>query len=181
MTIICKNDTSRFAKLLKGKWVLTAIALVVLPTAALALTVRLDDSASPRSRVAPQTTLTNEGRSLADSQEPRSAVVNYGRVEYRLATGQFVGRSASIYLVVPPLVPGLKSPSGLRVVWRGNGVFASGAARPAERRLVWTGIVQGPLMQETLDLSLELNLADIQLPNQAQSGFEMYFELETKP
>ena len=161
--------------------VAACLGLLIMPTVAAALTVRLDDSASPRSRVAPQTTLSNEGRPLADSLEPRTATVNYGRVEYRLATGQFVGRQASIYLVVPPFVPGLKSPAGMRVVWRSNGLFSDGAARPTERRLVWTGTVPSPVMQETLDLSLELNLSEIQLPGGSNSGFEMYFEMELKP
>ncbi len=161
--------------------VAVCMGLLLFAASATAQTVRLDDSTSPRSRVAPQTTLTDEGRPLANSLEPNTATVNYGRVEYRLATSQYVGRKASIYLVVPPFVPGLKAPAGLRVVWRGNGLFSSGTARPSERRLVWAGVMTGPFMQEALDLSLELNLRDIQLPSNANSGFEMYFEMELKP
>lgn len=156
-------------------------ALLLLPMLGMATTYRLDDSASPRSRVAPQMTLSDEGRPLAESLAPRSATVRYGRIEYRLATASFVGRQARIYLVVPTNIPGLRAPAGLQLVWQGSGRFTSGAARPGERRLVWSGVVPGAWMQESLDLTLELNLAYFQLPANNTVGFESYFEIEVTP
>ena len=94
---------------------------------------RLDDSASPRSRVPARITLSDEGRPLIASRNPTRALVQVGRVEYRLATARYAGRQARIYFVVPALIPGLRSPAGLRVDWRSNGTFAGGSARPGER------------------------------------------------
>lgn len=155
--------------------------LLLLPMSGMATTYRLDDSASPRSRVAPQMTLSDEGRPLAESLAPRSATVRYGRIEYRLATASFVGRQARIYLVVPTNIPGLRAPAGLQLVWQGSGRFTSGSARPGERRLVWAGVVPAAWMQESLDLTLELNLAYFQPPTNNMVGFESYFEIEVTP
>lgn len=142
---------------------------------------RLDDSASPRSRVQAQVALSNEGRPVADSVNPTTALVRFGRVEYKLATARYVGKQARIYYVVPALINGLRSPAALRVDWRGNGIFSNGTARPGERRMVWAGIVREPWMSEGLDLSFQVDLREINLPNDGSFGFESYFEIEVTP
>lgn len=142
---------------------------------------RLDDSASPLRQVAPQQSLSEQGRSLQDSDDPRTAVVRYGGVTYKLATTPYVGRQARIYLVIPARIAGLRSPAGLRAEWLGQGVFADGSARPGERRLVWSGTVRGPWLVETLDLTLNLDLRELTLPGGGAVGFESYFEIETLP
>lgn len=142
---------------------------------------RLDDSASPRSRVAAQVVMTDEGRPLADSRAPTRAIVRFGRVEYKLATARYVGKQARIYYVVPALIPGLRSPAGLLVEWRTLGAFAGGTARPGERSLVWSGVVAQPWMQEALDLSFQVELRQLQLGRDGQLGFESYFEIEVSP
>jgi hypothetical protein len=158
---------------------LAALALAAAAQAGAA--ERLDDSASPRSRVQARVVLTDEGRTLADSRNPTRALVQFGRVDYKLATARYVGRQARIYYVVPPLIAGLRSPAGLRVEWRGHGQLASGTARPGERKLVWTGVVTGPWMTEALDLSFEVELRELQLGRDSQFGFESYFEIEVNP
>lgn len=142
---------------------------------------RLDDSASPRSRVPAQVVYSNEGRPLQDSLEPVTAIVKFGRIDYRLAMARYVGRQARIYYVVPAQVAGLRSPAGLRVDWRGLGLFAGGSARPGERRLVWSGQVRDAWMNESLDLNWEVDLRELQLPRNGQFGFEAYFEIEVFP
>jgi len=112
---------------------------------------------------------------------PTHAVFKYGRVDYRLSTGRYSGRQARIYFVVPALIAGLRSPAGLRVEWRGNGLFASGAARPGERTLVWSGVVKGPWIAEGLDLTLQLDLRELRQPDNPSFGFESYFEIEVIP
>lgn len=142
---------------------------------------RLDDSASPRSRVPAQVVMSNEGRSLADSLDPITATVNFGRVEYKLATARYVGQQARIYYVVPAHINGLRSPVGMRVDWRGYSLFASGSARPGERKLVWTGTVREAWMSEAIDLSALVDLRELQLSRDGQFGFESYFEIEVSP
>lgn len=142
---------------------------------------RLDDSASPRSRVRAPVVLSDEGRPLQDSRNATRATVHFGRVDYKLATARYVGRQARIFYVVPAVIPGLRSPSGLRVEWRGNGLFANGTAAPGERRMVWSGVVPGPWMTEGLDLTFHVDLRQLQLRPNESFGFESYFEIETAP
>lgn len=145
--------------------------LCALPAAA--LTEKLDDSASPRSRVAmPFQWSANADTSLATAQ---------GRVEFRLSTARYAGKSARIYFVIPPLVPGLLSPSALQVEWRGQGLFAPGKAQPGGRTLVWAGTVPGPWLADMLDLRLQLDTRAVKLLRGMDFGFEPYFEIEVMP
>lgn len=157
-----------------------AAILLALAAAAAGAAERLDDSASPRSRVPARVVLSDEGRPLVASRNPTRASVQVGRVEYRLATARYAGRHARIYFVVPAFIPGLRTPSALRVDWQGAG-FASGSARGGERVLVWSGVVPGAWIQEALDLHFEVDLRELLLQADGQFGFEPYFEIETSP
>ena len=163
------------------KTALAAFVMAFAAAGAASAAERLDDSASPRSRVPARVVLTDEGRSLIASRNPTRAIVQMGRVDFRLATARYVGKQARIYFVMPPIVTGLRSPSAMRVDWRGNGTFANGSARPGERQLVWTGTVAGPWMNEGLDLSFEVDLRQLQLQADGQFGFEPFFEIEVFP
>lgn len=163
---------------MKARFLLAAVALAALPALGFE---RLDDSASPRARVQPRSVLSDEGRPLAESRQPTRAIVQVGRIDYKLATTRYAGRRARIYYALPAAIPGLRSPAGLRVEWRGDGLFADGNARPGERRLVWTGVVPGAWMTGALDLSYQVELRELQLQRDGQFGFEPYFEIEVLP
>ncbi len=146
---------------------------------------RLDDSASPRGVIRGPQMLSEYGHPIDQYMPglpaPQRAIVDFGRVEYRLATAAFVGRSARIYFVIPALVPGLRTPRGLRVAWRGEGRFAAGSGHPGDKVLVWSGIVQEAQMQETLALRFEFELPEL-LPQSARGiSLESYFEIEVSP
>lgn len=149
----------------------TAALLHTLP--ALALTEKLDDSASPQSRVQmPMQWAASADSSLATAQ---------GRIEYRLSTARYAGKQARVYFVIPPLVPGLLSPTALQVEWRGQGPFAPGKAHPGGRSLVWAGTVTNPWLADTLDLRLQLDTRGVKLMRGMDFGFEPYFEIEVMP
>ena len=148
--------------------------LLCLALPAGALVARLDDSASPRAQV--RTDFAN-----AQGMDGNMLVLPFGRIEYRLATAAHVGRRARIFYVIPPGIPGLRSPSGLQVQWRGNGAFASGTARPGERVPVWSGTVATAWMIETFDLTLRIDPRELRLPSGASLSFESIFEIETLP
>jgi hypothetical protein len=133
---------------------------------------RLDDSMSPRSSVEPTVTTTNG--SVIDGAMPTEAALQFGWVEYRLNTAKYVGKSARIYYVVPAAIGNLRSPSGLRVEWRGRNTFASGSARAGQRVLLWSGVVTAPGMEDALELKMGLALSEMQGPIR----FESYFEIE---
>jgi hypothetical protein len=161
-------------------WLATFLltGLCWLPIQSQAITERLDDSASPLSRVASQTSLGDQGRLLTDST---TATLQFGRVNYKLSTAKYIGKQARIYYVIPLGIPGLLSPAGLRVEWRGHGLFSNGQARPGERSLVWTGTVREAWMTEGLNITMQVDLHEINLPPGANFGFESYFEIETLP
>ena len=151
---------------------LAACAALALP--ALALPERLDDSSSPRSQVsAPLQWAAGTGdTSLATART---------RIEYRLATARYAGKSARIYFVIPALVPGVVNPSALQLEWRGQGLFAPGKAQPGGRTLVWAGTVPGPWLADMLDLRLQLDTRAVKLLRGMDFGFEPYFEIEVMP
>ena len=157
---------------LRALLVLAACTGLALP--AQALPERLDDSSSPRSQVsAPlQWTAGTGDASLATART---------RIEYRLATARYAGKSARIYFVIPALVPGVVNPSALQLEWRGQGLFGQGRARLGERVLVWTGTVPGPWLTDTLDLTLQLDPSGIRLLSGMPLRFEPYFEIEVLP
>lgn len=157
------------------------IALICVAFPARALTERLDDSMSPRSRVTSSAMLNEHGAPLNPSAygpEPTLGIVKFSRIEYKLATTKYVGKQARIYYVIPPFIQGLRKPSGLRVEWRGGNVFASGSAQPGERFLVWTGKVANASINDGLDLTMRIDLRELQTRPGVGLSFESYFEIE---
>jgi hypothetical protein len=159
-------------------------AVMTAPIAAAALTARLDDSLSPRAQVVAPQVVSEHGRPLDDmlaEAAPQFGISKFGRVEYRLATAPYLGKRARIYYVVPTSTTGLRSPGGLRMTWRGNGIFADGSARGGERRLVWSGVVRDAVMRESLDLTMEVKLSELMPRARGGVSVESYFEIEVAP
>lgn len=154
--------------------------LAGLPGLAWAAVERLDDSTSPSAQV--HATL-DDGAPLTAPNAPFSPVlrVPFGRVHYRLATARYIGRHARIYYVLPMAVAGLRSPAGLQVSWRTNGLFAAGTGRPGDRIPVWSGVVRDAWTSESLDLTWQLDARELRLTRGMPLGFEAYFEIETLP
>lgn len=142
---------------------------------------RLDDSASPRAQVKAPLVLADTGGLLVDSIGATRAILKFGRVDYKLATAPYVGRDARIYYVIPAVIPGLRMPTALSVEWQGSGLFASGVAHPGERVQVWSGRVGEEWINEGLDLTMRVDLRELDLPQGANFGFESYFEIEVLP
>ncbi len=161
-------------------WLGLALASFTAPSFARA--ERLDDSASPRSQVVSPPMLSEYGRPLdkpSAGPAPNFGIVKFGRIDYKLATAKFIGKSARIFYVVPAAIAGLRSPGGLRVDWRGSGLFADGSARPGDRVLVWSGTVREAFISEGLNLTMQVELRQLQLRNGL--AFESYFEIEVSP
>lgn len=156
-------------------------ALTLLPSLSFAVTERLDDSASPRSRIGSQSAWNQQGQLLSPTSTETAVVLKFGRVNYKLATAKYVGKHARIYYVIPTSINGLKSAAALKIQWQGNGLFSGGLARPGEHVLVWSGLVRDVWMSEALDLSMHLDLRDVRLPAGQAFGFEAYFEIKTSP
>jgi len=158
-----------------------AVAALLLAAAlpARAQVERLDDSASPRAQV--QATFDDGGIARPGVPVTPFARVSFGRIEYRLNTARYVGRRARVYYVLPAGVPGVRTPGAITVQWNTQGLFASGQGRPGQRIPVWNGVVPGPWLQESLDLSWRVDMRELRLSPGMPLGFEAYFEIELLP
>ena len=154
------------------------MCLAGLATVAVPAAQRLDDSASPRRNAYPTVT-DAQGRPLDLKQMPTEVMLQYGRLEYRLATAAYMGKQARVYFVMPAYVPGLWSPAGMRAQWQGSGAFSDGSARPGERALVWSGTVREPWLAGSLQLTYHVNPRQMQ--KFAGGAIEPYFEIEPWP
>src|SRR6185312_7069104 len=112
-----------------------AAAALSFASSALAST-KLDDSLSPRQRIDVVTHWLYDGVGDWNADQINALVADVHAMEFRLRTAAFVGRNAEIYLSVPLQVPGLRSPTAMRVEWTTRGVFSPGAVVPGNRALV---------------------------------------------
>lgn len=155
-----------------------ALASLLLVLASLGATagVKLDDSASPRSRVDATVRWLHTSEGLGP-ELINAMVATVPNLEFRLDTSRYVGKKARIYLVVPDFMPGLRSPSGMRVEWKTRGTFLAGSALPGARALVYDGTIQRPSMHEALDLSIYLDARYFE----RGLRFEPSFEIDVLP
>ena len=75
-------------------------------------------------------------------------------VEHRFDVRRWRGRQVQISLVVPALVEGLGSTTGMIVKWDGGSVFGAGRARPGERVPVFAGRIDSDQLLERLRFEL---------------------------
>lgn len=129
-------------------------------------TVVLDDSASPRqqaSAIFEWVVERLDASAATDHLYEQRALVS--GLEYRLDTARFVGLPVRIYLHFPRNTPGLDQGGAARLSWRTRrGVLTAGAAAQGERALVFDGVVESPLIGETLDFTILLDVRDITGP-----------------
>ena len=179
MNLLCSLSPHSF----KAIFVAALLGSVTMPGHA--TIERLDDSASPRNLVNSPPMVSEQGLPLSQyfpgTPAPQVGIVNFGRIDYKLATSRYIGKAARIYYVIPAVIAGLRSPAGLKVEWRGNGIFANGSARPGERTLVWSGIVRDAAVTESLTLTMRIQLRELQLRAGQGLAFESYFEIEVSP
>ncbi len=135
--------------------------------------IRLDDSASPRQRVAvtPQWAFPDADEA---SQQLNLLRADISAFEVRLNTRAHLNRDVEIYLRLPLTIAGVRGPDGLRLEWQGRGRFVNGTIRSGERALVYRGRITEPVLAEILDLRLWLD------GRQIDGGFQFdpIFELE---
>jgi hypothetical protein len=142
---------------------------------------RLDSTASPRQQVAALQVLDERGQPLASNPFARHAHANFGRIEFRLATAEFVGRRARIDLILPAHVPGLRQASGLTYHWRGIDGSRSGQAMPGQRQPIWTGQIDQAFTTLSAEVGMRLDLSAMGPVPGGQIGVEPVFELELLP
>lgn len=137
---------------------------------------QLDDSASPRQRVEVKPRWQYQGEDALSPERIGRMVVDVPNLEIRLDTAAWRGRNARIYLTLPPLVPGVSAPEGLRAEWRARGVMQAGSIAPGGRVLVFDGLIDRPQTVEFFDFTIYLDSRF----TQRGIRFEPKFEIEAR-
>jgi hypothetical protein len=145
-------------------------------SAAPALSVKLDDSLTPRQRVEVQMRWTYDiPRNRRLTFEEMNALEAHIRAyEVRLNTAPYIGRNVQIYLALPVQVQGLKGPAGMRLEWQTRGPFTAGSTQPGSRSLIYQGPVTAGVMSDVFDFTLRIDAQSVD----GRLQFDPQFELE---
>lgn len=145
----------------------TLCALLVASSIALgveaATTAIIDDSAT----VVLDSTPAMSWRSVTPKSRD-NAITGRTRVNVRLATATWLGRSARIYMVLPSETSG-----SVKVAWRGQGLLQDGQLVPGQRALVYSGIIRDKRMEDVIDVRVEADGTRIIAPQQLRFHFEI--------
>ena len=125
---------------------LMALGLLVLGnTLALANPHRLDDSLS---HTVPAN-LQMQWRPLAAGQSDAGGMEAWLRVNIRIDTRDWVGRSGRVYMVLAR-----DQASSIEAVWTTNGPLRSGRLVSGERALVWAGTIGADSLRDQMQVRL---------------------------
>ena len=138
---------------------------------------KLDDSLSPRQRVDAVTRWQYDGVGDWNEDQINALVAEVHAMQFRLNTAQYVGKNAEIYLTVPLQIPGLKSPTAMRIEWTTRGVFSPGSLLPGNRALVYRGKITAPVMSDYFDFRIFLDART----SERGLEFDPTFEIDVLP
>jgi hypothetical protein len=154
------------------------LALLLVAASAFASAAeRLDDAPSPKRRLDAQPRWLYNEAYLGTPERVNAMVASLSNVEVRLNTSKQVGRRGRIYLVMPQFVPGLASPTGMRLEWKARGGFQSGSALPGEKALLYDGPVTQAITGDVLDFNVYLDARHLT----GGLRFDPVFEFEATP
>ena len=100
-----------------------------------------------------------------------NAVVGRTRVNVKLATAPWLGKSGRIYMVLPA-----ESTGSIKVAWRGNGLLLDGQLVPGGRTLVYSGTIRDKRMEDVLEVKIEAD--GVRLSNVQQLRFHFEIDVE---
>ena len=133
------------------------LLLLAIAVCAPAFAERLDDSLSPRQRIDVTPRWLYDGYGDWTEDQTNALVADVSAMEFRLKTHAYVGKTVQIFLGVPRLVKGLRSPSAMRVEWKTRGKFSPGSLLPGDRALVFQGKITDSLMADFFDFRIYLD------------------------
>jgi len=100
-----------------------------------------------------------------------NAIVGRTRVNVKLATTPWLGKSGRIYMVLPA-----ESTGSIKIAWRGNGLLLDGQLVPGGRTLVYSGTIREKRMEDVLDVRIEAD--GVRLSNVQQLRFHFEIDVE---
>ena len=127
------------------RYALTGLAGLLLAGAALANLHRLDDSGSHT--VPPNAQM--QWRPLSSRGGGDPGMETWLRVNLRIATANWAGRSGRLYMVLPR-----DEASSVEAVWTTQGRLLPGRLVSGERTLVLAGVLPGPVLEDQIHVRL---------------------------
>lgn len=122
-----------------------ALASLLLGGTALANPHRLDDSGSHT--VPPNVQM--QWRPLSAEGRNDPGMEAWVRVNLRIDTRAWAGRSGRVYMVLPP-----DEAASVEVVWTSQGRLLPGRLTPGQRALVYAGTLPGPALEDQIHVRL---------------------------
>lgn len=100
-----------------------------------------------------------------------NAIVGRTRVNARLTTTPWLGKTGKIYMVLPADTTG-----SARITWRGHGMLMDGQLMPGGRALVYSGLIREKRMEDVLDVQIEADGVRLRDTQQLRFHFEIDVE-----
>lgn len=98
-----------------------------------------------------------------------NTIVGRSRVNIRLATSPWLGKTGKIYMLLPP-----ESASSVKVKWRSQGRLLEGQLGPGGRTLVYAGTIRQALLEDVFDINIEADGSKIS----SVQRLRFYFEID---
>ncbi|MBL0123516.1 MAG: hypothetical protein IPP88_12545 [Betaproteobacteria bacterium] len=100
-----------------------------------------------------------------------NAIVGRTRVNVRLATAPWLGKSGRIYMVLPT-----ESTGTVKIIWRSHGVLLDGQLLAGGRALMYNGPIRERRMEDVLDVQIEADGMRLSSAQQLRFHFEIDVE-----
>ena len=130
-------------------------------------TFAVDDSASVVIDTTPEMTWRSSLPSARDN-----AIIGRTRVHVRLNTTPWIGKSGSIYMLLPPMA----TSGSMKVTWRPQARFNEGSLAPGGRTLIYAGPIRDMRLEDVLDVSIEADGTRVSNSQQLRFHFEIDVE-----
>jgi hypothetical protein len=122
----------------------------------------LDDSLSPKQQHNVQLEWVNSSKPFSLSMDALNALVGCREnVEVRLATKEFIGQRARIFLTLPEQIKGLSSSAGFVLSWTTQGLFSSGSTTPGNQVQIFDGAIDSTILVDFFTFTLELDARNL--------------------
>ena len=136
------------------------------PSVARAAAALIDDSATVVLDSTPEMTW----RSMTPKSRD-NAIIGRTRVNVKLATTPWLGKSGKIYMVLPADTTG-----SVKVTWRSHGLLLDGQLAAGGRALIYTGTIRERRMEDILDVHIEADGVRVKNAQQLRFHFEIDVE-----
>ena len=100
-----------------------------------------------------------------------NAIIGRTRVNVKLVTAPWLGKSGKIYMVLSA-----ESTGSVKIAWRSHGVLLEGQLIPGGRTLVFSGTIRERRMEDVLDVQIEAD--GIRLSRSQQLRFQFEIDVE---